>query len=211
MKNQRAIAMVVAFGVALAGAYVQASMKGNQTQASVNREEIREKIRAKISPDQSSSSQVLTSNDGKTQIQLPQGWINHLSAKDKGRFQIKVKNPTHSLHLSVASQAFQKGLKGMTLEKIAKIPVMGMKASLKNPQLEQTNVTKINGYQAMQYKLQGTAHNGAELTFLSTVVETPTSYHVVFAGSPTQTFNQHQAELQQVIQSFKEIKMSANR
>lgn len=203
MKRQQVISLLVTSTIIMTVAFAKAAVKANRPKAPVSQGTVSQVVNPKP------LETFLTSTNGTTQIRLPQGWVNSLTPADAKKFEIKVKNPARSLHLSVVSQASRQKLAGMSLEQIAEVPMNGLKVGLKNAQVERTDIARVNEQSAVQYRLQGVAHNGADLTMLATTVETPNLYYVILAGGATKTFPQHQAEVQQVIQSFQEVRSPA--
>jgi len=203
MKRQQMVSLAVTSVIVLSVAFAKAAVKANRSKAPVSQGQAAQVLNSK------SAETVLAGTSGKTEVRLAQGWVDALTPEAAQKFEIKAKNPVHNLHLSVNAKT-RKSLPGITLEQFAKVPVEGLKITIKNAQVERTNVTKVNGKSAVQYKVQGAALGNVDLTMLTTVVETPNSYYTILAGSPTQTFSQRQADLQQAIQSFREVQSTAH-
>ena len=165
----------------------------------------------KQNPDSTSMSQAsytaFVSNDGKTQISLPTGWQNARKPSTSPKFKIKVADRSRDLHLIVISN---KKLPATNLEQMAEVGIMSGKAALQNAQVERTSVKKVGNYAAIQHKIQGRAMGIVDAVMLVTVIETPTQHHVILAQSPSATFAQNKAELEQLIQSFKEVKTAVS-
>ncbi|HIK15550.1 MAG TPA: hypothetical protein IGS53_09750 [Leptolyngbyaceae cyanobacterium M33_DOE_097] len=202
MKRQQIVSLAVTSVIVLSVAFAKAAVKANRSKAPVSQGQVAQVLNSK------SAETVLASSTGKTEVRLAQGWANALTPEAAQKFEMKAKKPIHSLHLSVNAKT-RKSLLGMTLEQFAKVPVEGLKTTIKNAQVERTSTTKVNGKSAVQYKVQGVGLGDVDLTMLTTVVETPNSYYTILAGGPTKTFAQHQAELQQAIQSFRELQSTA--
>jgi uncharacterized RDD family membrane protein YckC len=63
---------------------------------------------------------------------------------------------------------------------------------------------QINGYDAYQCFLQGTPE-GTEVTFIYTLLETPTHYHKIIAWTLSDKYDRYKEELMEVVHSFREI------
>lgn len=75
--------------------------------------------------------------------------------------------------------------------------------------VEKAKPVNVNGYTAVQHQVRGTVL-GYRLVTISTVIETPHYYHLVFALVPEQNFEQQWNEADQVIQSLQEVQSTAS-
>lgn len=156
-------------------------------------------------PAQSTNSeQVLTGTDGETEITLPKGWQEDRDLHDEA--QIQASDRSRELYVIVLSESKQDFPEPITLSKHSEITRDILIENLTDPQVSgPTNVTSIDGNSAVQYKIQGTI-SGIAVTYLHTTVETPDYYNQILAWTLPEKFDNYQAELQQVVASFHEIR-----
>lgn len=148
----------------------------------------------------------VVSKDGKAQILLPAGWADVRKPDTSVHLSIKVADRSRDLHLNVGTKP---RIPTIAIAQLAEMTATGLKGMMQNGKSERTALKNVNSYAAVQYKLQGVLL-GINTTMLITLVETPKHYHVITAGSTTHSFSQYQPELQQMIQSFKELKTTAS-
>ncbi|HSN66906.1 MAG TPA: hypothetical protein VLS94_09710 [Fusibacter sp.] len=148
----------------------------------------------------------VVSKDGKTQILLPAGWADVRKPDTPDHLSIKVADRRRDLHLNVGTKP---RIPSITIAQLTEMTATGLKGMMQNGKSERTALKTVNSYAGVQYKLQGILL-GIDTTMLITLVETPKYYHVITAGSTTQSFGQYQPELQQMIQSFKELNKTAS-
>jgi hypothetical protein len=145
----------------------------------------------------------LVGSDGKTEIFLPDGWVEDNTLHDDAEIQAaKASDEMYILVLSENKADFQ----GLTLAKHSEITRGILTGNLTNPQVsEPTAVTSVGGNPAVQYEIRGTINN-INVIYLHTTVETANSYHQLLAWTLPSNFEQNQPELQQIIQSFRELR-----
>lgn len=152
------------------------------------------------------SQNTFVSKDGTVKISAPSSWENTLKEENSGKYNLKLAERAKDLYLMVSSREKVPGIK---LDKIAEIGATGAKGAMENPKMERTKLTKVGAFPAVEYKLEGKAA-GANIVMLVTSVETPNHFHMVMIGGAPNSFTENQKTLQQIVQSFKEVKKTAS-
>ncbi|RMF21010.1 MAG: hypothetical protein D6756_13230 [Cyanobacteria bacterium J083] len=199
--------LILATTVALAGCTIEKSdnVLPNKTPQSNNNPT---PPPTNVDNSQTNNGKVLVSSDGKNQINLPQGWsenktlnqVANIQAADVSRelYTIVISDPkaeVPNLNLQSHSQTTQKNVLN----------------ALKNPTVTPTKVNTVNGNPAIQYQIRGVhAQIGIPVIYLHTTVETPNNFHQIVSWSTPSSFAANEQELQNMIQSFKEVSNSAS-
>lgn len=143
----------------------------------------------------------ITGADGKSEITVPGGWS---AEKDLNKeAQIQVSDRQRKLFLIVLAEN-KSGLTEMTRQKHSEVTRNLLSKNLNQAKvIGPTKVTQVNGNPALQYTINGSLNN-ISVEFLHTTVETPTRFVQLLAWMPPSTFKQSEAELQKIVQSFRE-------
>lgn len=152
----------------------------------------------------------LISQDGKTKIRLAPGWSNNRRADTPAKSGIKAASDDRRTHLVISTEP---KVGEMTAFQLAEMTIKGSgRSMMKDPKIERTGLKQVNTYHAVQYKAEGPmTHKGVtrEIVLLLTVVETPNHFHIISAASPSEVYPDQQANLNRMIQSFREVKTTA--
>jgi len=147
----------------------------------------------------------ITSRDGRAQISIPEGWADTWQTNTSEDFNLKVSNHKKDLYLALSTKA---KVPGLTATQLAEVGAKGAKATMEQATMQRTAMTKVGRYPATQYQLQGKSM-GQDLVILITAIETPKQAHIMMVGGTSDSFKQNQSELNQIIESFKEVKKTA--
>lgn len=155
---------------------------------------------------------VLRATDGKSEITLPAGWVEDRALH--GEAQIQASHLQKQLYVLVLSEAKADLAEIPTLERHSEVTRGILTGNLTNPQVTgPTSVAQINGQSALQYQVTGTVRyetdgkvENINATYLHTTVETSDRYNQILVWTLPESFAANEAELQQVIASFKEVK-----
>lgn len=155
-------------------------------------------------PSPSPEATFLAATDGNSEIKLLSGWLNDPELNDKA--QIQTSNRSRQMYLIVLVQS-RRELSQMTATEYSKITQGYLTKRLEKSQVTgPTAVRQIGStpaYPTVQYEVRGSL-NKIDVVYLHTVVETPTRFVQILAWTPPTAFEQNQAEMQQMIQSFRE-------
>jgi hypothetical protein len=154
---------------------------------------------------------VLKATDGRSEITLPAGWIEDRALH--GEAQIQASHPQKQLYVLVLSEAKADLVEIPTLERHSEVTRGILTGNLTNPQVTgPTQVIQINDQPATQYQITGTIRyetdgnvENINATYLHTTVETSDRYNQILVWTLPESFAANEAELQQMIASFKEL------
>jgi hypothetical protein len=148
------------------------------------------------------AGEVLIGSDGQSQITLLNGWTEDRKLHESAEIQASKRgSEEYIIVLSESKADFQ----NLTLEQHSEITRGLLVESLTEPEITgPTDVTDVGGNPAIQYEIQGTIEE-INVAYLHTTVETPTRYHQILTWTLPSSFERNQPELQQVIQSFREV------
>lgn len=149
---------------------------------------------------------VLVGSDGQSQITLLNGWVEDRELHDSAEIQASKRgSEEYVIVLSENKADFQ----NLTIEQHSEITRGLLVESLTDPEVTgPTDVTTVGSNPAVQYEIRGTIE-GINVAYLHTTVETPTKYHQILAWTLPSSFDRNEPELQQVIQSFREVEAPA--
>lgn len=149
---------------------------------------------------------VLVGSDGQSQITLLNGWVEDRELHESAEIQASKRgSEEYIIVLSENKADFQ----NLSIEQHSEITRGLLVESLTEPEITgPTDVTTVGSNPAVQYEIQGTIE-GINVAYLHTTVETPTKYHQILAWTLPSSFERNEPELQQVIQSFREVQSPA--
>ncbi len=139
---------------------------------------------------------------------LPKGWSNQLTQDDS--FDLKAANASKDAYLTVQTSA-KRDLSQLSLKEFARI---GRKAGI--PTMTDLNitgpteVTAVNGYPAIQYQFRGKV-DGIDTVLLHTAIESPKYFHQILVGASSAAFERQQKTFQSLIQTFKDLSVTASK
>jgi hypothetical protein len=148
----------------------------------------------------------LIGSDQQSQITLLNGWVEDRELHDSAEIQASKRgSEEYVIVLSENKADFQ----DLTIEQHSEITRGLLVESLTEPEVTgPTDVTTVGSNPALQYEIRGTIE-GINVAYLHTTVETPTKYHQILAWTLPSSFERNEPELQQIIQSFKEVEAPA--
>lgn len=144
---------------------------------------------------------VLTSQDGKFQLTLPEGWSKSTQLNDKA--DIQASNKPKVMFALVLIESEEDLAKGMTLEKYTEITQKSLMSKYDSPEASAPESMSINGNDAQQYELKG-SKDATALDLLVTTVKTPNHYSQIIAWTVPSKMSENKPALKQVTESFRE-------
>jgi hypothetical protein len=163
-----------------------------------------DKIKSGLKTDQ--SRHVIVSSDGEYQIQVPTGWKQITNLHEKAGLQAA--DHLREMYVIVLSES-KSDFEEMSLDKHSQITIRKLIERVTSSETSGPTALVINGNPAVQYVVSGTIDN-IKITYLHTTVETAKSFNQILAWTLRSRFDQNRAELQNVIQSFKEVPQSTS-
>lgn len=152
-------------------------------------------------PNAQSTGTVLAGAGSPVQVTLPPEWKEDRELHDTAELQASAR--ASEMYMIVLSESKQ-DIQNMTLAEHSEITRGLLLSNLSSSEVTgPTPVNNINGNPALQYQIQGSIDN-INVVYLHTTVETPTSFHQILAWTLPSRFDRNRAELEQVIQSFRE-------
>ena len=155
--------------------------------------------------DKTQQPQIITSVDAKTQITVPGTWKKETNLNEAATLQVS--NAFQQLYLVVMTQTKEDVTEEVTLDKLTEISREDITGNVSNAQIGETVPLTINGYPARQFEISGTVE-GFKAKYIYTVVEAPADFYQIAAWTLASRFESNKAELQEVINSFKETGIS---
>ncbi len=158
--------------------------------------------------------------DGTGELKLPTGWESLSQGHLPKQVLFRATNPSQNADLIVMrvpqlAKLSEDELSVMGDEMAARVATT---SHIPNPQINATQVTKVNGYAATQFEITGTPSKKysinnqplqGEVTLLLTIVSTKNSVYSIVAGAPSQDYQKHQTAIKQTIQGFSEYGTAA--
>ena len=163
-----------------------------------------DKIKSGFKTDQ--SRHVIVSSDGEYQIQVPTRWKQITNLHEKAGLQAA--DHLREMYIIVLSES-KSDFEEMSLDKHSQITIRKLIERVTSSETSGPTALVINGNPAVQYVVSGTIDN-LKITYLHTTVETAKSFNQILAWTLRSRFDQNRAELQNVIQSFKEVAQSTS-
>lgn len=155
-----------------------------------------------------SPNTTIVSQDQVLQLTMPQTWKDAWTEAEQERWTLLIQHPSGQAQIGVHSWSKAENPE-MSLNLISDIALQAGVAPFADAEiLKEAEPTNVNGYTAVQHQVRGTL-SGYRLVAVSTVVETPHYYHMVFTLVPEQDFEQKWNEAHQIIQSLQEIQSTA--
>ncbi|PSB03343.1 hypothetical protein [Merismopedia glauca] len=153
-----------------------------------------------------SSNNVFVSPNGQIQVNLPPGWSKAQGLNDKA--ELEVSNAPREMYLIVLSESkadFQKAGQDINLPKHSDLTRGILLKSITNAQTIGPKSITVNGNPALQYEILGIINN-INIGYLHTTVETANNYHQIIAYTSQSDFSKNRSEMEEVINSFQEVK-----
>ena len=143
---------------------------------------------------------IFTNTEGNLQVEVPSNWVP-LDLNDEAV--IQVGNPAKEIYLIVIPEV-KIDLHGWNLDKHSKITMGNLLYLVDFPEISEPEIMKINGYDAIQYEIQGAA-DGINITYILTTVETPQYFNQILAWTLTSRYQKNKKTLKRAIESFQEV------
>lgn len=156
--------------------------------------------------DESQKPTTLTSSDLKTQLTLPGGWREDKQLNDIAV--LEAANSFQEMYIVVLRESRQDFGEGATLDDFAAWSREGMMGEVLEPQATDPLAMQVGNYPAMEYRLDGTVDK-IKIRYICTTVETPNHYYQIISWTLPSRFEQNQATLRGVTQSFRELDAGA--
>jgi hypothetical protein len=151
--------------------------------------------------DEKQTGTVLKSIDGQTQIVLPGGWKAYRKLNDAAELQAA--NLGKNLYILVLTES-KDDFDRISLKQHSAITRDSLLKSLTAPEVMGPKELTVSGYPALQFEIRGQIDN-TKICYLHTTVETAQNFHQILAWTSKSGFEKNKMELQQVINSFREI------
>ncbi len=147
------------------------------------------------------ANNVLVSSDGQSQVTLPEGWLSDRELHESAEIQASQRG--QEMYLIVLSEN-KEDFQDLTLEQHSEITRQLLVESLSDSQVTgPSEVTEIGEKPAIQYEIRGSVE-GVNVAYLHTTVETADRYHQILAWTLPSNFSRSEAQLQAIVQSFRE-------
>lgn len=150
------------------------------------------------------SDKVINSNDGTSQVTVPGGWVKEDTTYNNEYTKLFLESKDAGLYFMVISEKKKNLTKDLKLDDYYKMMNEHMKAGFKDFKTSNDSVKSINGYSTRQYEIIG-EQDGTKLAYLAAVVETKDSFHQLLAWTAKDNLTPNKAELQKIMDSFKEV------
>jgi hypothetical protein len=147
--------------------------------------------------------QTMTSNDGTYQLTVPGNWSKQTDLNSEASFQAA--NTREELYVIVIKEGKYDFPATANVDTVTKLARDSMRNTVTNAMISEPTAVNINGYSARQFDVAGTI-SGMQAKYLYAVVETSGSFYQVMTWTLTSRFDANKAKLQNVINSFKEVK-----
>jgi cytochrome c biogenesis protein ResB len=152
------------------------------------------------------SSSAYVSENGQIQVNLPSSWNKTQGLNEKADLQVA--NTSKNMFLIVLSESkedFKKAGKELDLQKHSDITRGILLKNLTNGKESQPKSLTVNGKPAIQYEITGTVEK-LNVAYLHTTVETDKNYQQILAYTSQDDFTKNRPEMEEVINSFQEVK-----
>ncbi len=144
---------------------------------------------------------LLKSTDGQSQIILPGGWKEYRKLNDAAELQAV--NLGKNLYVVILTE--NKGdFDHITLKQHSALTRDGLLKSLASPEVKGPKKLSIHGHSAIQFEIRGQLDD-TKIAYLHTTVETAKNFYQILSWTSKSGFEKNQDELQQVINSFREV------
>lgn len=155
------------------------------------------------SPAAQPESTPLRSSDRKSEIFIPAGWVEDRTLNSNA--DIQAAKASEAMYIIVLSDS-KADLQNVSLVKHSQLTRDTLLKSLTSPQVSPpTEVKSVGGNPAIQYQIRASVSN-TNVIYLHTTIETPTHFHQILAWTLPSAFDKNEPQLQQIIQSFREVK-----
>ena len=149
----------------------------------------------------SNGQQLLRNEESDVQLTLPEGWVDVQSLRPDA--DLYVAREDRTMYVLVLADPKRSEIATFSLDNnaIQYLSFLDRGLSEEQPEVE-TDMTSLNGLNAVQYEVRGNIDN-VPVVYLHTTVEGETSYYQVVAWSTAADYANARGELQDVIESFR--------
>ncbi len=151
--------------------------------------------------DEKQTPTILKSIDGQSQIVLPSGWKEYRKLNDAAELQAA--NLGKNLYILVLTES-KDDFDQITLKQHSALTRNSLLKSLTAPEVTGPKKLTVSGYAAIQFEIRGQL-DSTKICYLHTTVETAQNFHQILAWTSKSGFEKNKEELQQVVNSFREI------
>lgn len=149
----------------------------------------------------SNGQTLLKNEESDVQLTLPAGWVDVQTLRPDA--DLYAAHEDRTMYVMVLADPKKAELDGFPLGNHALQYLSFFDRGLSQKQPDKaTNVTSLNGLNAVQYEIQGSVDNQA-VTYLHTTVEGENSYFQVVGWTTAQAYSEAKGELLTVIESFR--------
>ena len=149
----------------------------------------------------SSGEKLLKNDESNVQLTLPEGWVDVQSLRPDADLYVAHEDRTMYVLVLADPKRSEVGAFGLSDNAVQYLSFLDRGLSQERPEVA-TNVTSLNGLDAVQYEVQGNVDN-VPVVFLHTTVEGETNYYQVVAWTTAQDYPAAKDELLGVIGSFR--------
>lgn len=197
--------------VKAAFATLKATMKSNDSSSQISLQQV-------VPVNQKSVPTVAF--DGSSELTLPAGWRALSQGNLPKNVVFRAEHPAHQTDLLMMR------LPRLPESSVPHLAVFGKELAetfaantdMKDPKIQKTNITKVNGYAAVQYEIEGDpvkpyqirgkSLDGSAIVVVTVLATSNSTYNIITA-TPKADYIQHQAAIQRVVQGFEEYGTAA--
>ncbi len=149
----------------------------------------------------SNGQKLLRNEESDVQLTLPEGWVDVQNLRPDA--DLYVAREDRTMYVLVLADPKRSEVGTFSLENNATQYLSFLDRGLSNERPERaTNMTSLNGLDAVQYEVRGRIDN-VPIVYLHTTVEGETNYYQVVAWTTAREYADARGELQDVIESFR--------
>jgi len=158
------------------------------------------KIYIGITKEQAENGYDIKSSDDKTQISLLPGW----KEDDNTNIDAKLTVRNKDAYIMIIQEDKSSFSDDTSIDDYTNIIKEHMLSKAKNPSISESNNLLVNGYNSKQFEFVAEISN-YKLTYLVTIIETPTSFYQVIGWTTQDVFEKNKDMLNKIVQTFKEL------
>jgi len=161
-------------------------------------------VAAQAQSDAANSPTTIRSKDGSVQLTVPHTWQEITIENSEPNLILQVKSQSNELQVGV--QVFSKSEYPQITPELASSAASDSAKAItgSSATIQQTALTQINQLPVVQYEARG-EFAGHQVVALATMIESPEAYYNLLSVGYTADVDARRNELNQVIQSFREV------
>lgn len=156
--------------------------------------------------DKATQPMVVTSTDGRVQVEVPGTWSRDQKLNDVAILQAA--NPISEMYVIVISESKEDFADTTTLDDYVSLSHDGLAKNVSEADSKTPVPTQVSGHSAREYQLSGTVDR-VKVVYLCTVVETPTHFYQILTWTLPSRFKNNESTMRSVTQSFKEVNFAS--